>query len=1277
MITQFATWEPWRMYDERSLARYVTADAAQFIGRLPIAPLRSAATPESRQEFIRAIFEELCSQAIPYDLEPFKYDSDATQTIRAPDELLQGRGAGTCIDLVTLFCGVCLSYRLLPAVVVLDGTDEGHAIAAVCLTDDIEDLDLDGRSDGGAAFDGGGLLRDAKLLLNLVNRGSYLAIDCTYMTGEAGDFTVATDEGARYLREAAGEDPEHPLRFALDVAYVQMGPPHYGSLEMPAITPGKVLGDYLNAVMKRASALPDAFSGGGSRTLLDIYGRQSLEIVQTTDADDETDNAADDAESRIPSSSRVRASASGGRAPSPGSVPALQATSAVQSADDLVENASGGHLIIEGAPGSGKTTLLNHLAVEAAKAWLDRAPVSSLPIRLRAVTYRKYLDEPGQPGESLLTAIQKDMFTHSLPDLRAEMFARGPEPRVPKWLVLIDGLDEIPTASERKDVLNAISMLEPSSPLRFVVTTRPLPRSTRRAAPRIPVYRLHPFDGHQVRDFAFAWFPYHQAKAFLRMVDDARLQELSLNPLLLTLLASVYEATPESREARFSMSRVSLYDEFVRFLLKEGEELDGQAEEAVDRYRQRWRRRYDEDGGRAAVQIFANRRRLLEQLAILSVAHPDEDLTDAAVKFASEWKLTSGISEDEWLAREIGAILRSTGLLVSRAVGDVFLHPSFAEYLAGKRLADTFDPDTPYARALISLRQEPRWREILVFALAFWGKDVTSLLEYLMSLEERSATVGTAYDAEQSIDAMVFSALAMGDRAQVSEEFERRIARAQMAAIDNWPQNSDVVLGLNAIWNKVSGKVLGLARNPIASDATKVALLPLLMRHGHSTIARKTAEALIKRSPLPSVRLIAAKCLAELEQGDTAVRAIKTLLRHPADLDVMDAIDAATLLNRLGHPTESLDVMRTMKNELSNAGGIIEVARWIGEFGDTEEGKQTIEDAATDDPDYAIMAAQALAQIGYKKEGAEALEQAAKSYSGYMRFEAASALWELGYSGEAKQILLSAMRDPVDRPGAAETLAALGYASEAATRLMASLDAPEDPSKEMLERFASLGYEEYDLQTPVDPITASNAFALARIGYVSEARSAIKKLLENRSLIWGEVSELARWLARLGDVEEAADAMRSLLGDESIPLHRRMITTGDLADAGFAEEAFEALKRMTKQMTKDLDSEEGMHLNESARKLGHTGDQALSDLIGAVLDPLASPASVFPRMERATYHARYLQVLNSALSTLVSEEAHIGSELEMMAWYEHQYCPIELLRKAWGPPVQSQADGKV
>jgi hypothetical protein len=165
------TWDPWSQADERGLARYVIADAVQEIhlreNRLDLAQQR-----DGRCQLIQSIYNALLEKKVHYSPEKYQYKLES-QKIRTPKEILDKPGDGTCLDLTTLFCGLCLGSDLLPLIIVI----EGHALAAVSLVHGRRDWDKPSRKE--RQYFEKGLLKDVKLLCELIDNGTYLPIECT------------------------------------------------------------------------------------------------------------------------------------------------------------------------------------------------------------------------------------------------------------------------------------------------------------------------------------------------------------------------------------------------------------------------------------------------------------------------------------------------------------------------------------------------------------------------------------------------------------------------------------------------------------------------------------------------------------------------------------------------------------------------------------------------------------------------------------------------------------------------------------------------------------------------------------------------------------------------------------------------------------------------------------------------------------------------------------------------------------------------------------------
>ncbi|MET7898566.1 AAA family ATPase [Streptomyces mirabilis] len=214
---------PWPRADERGLVRYVTAQAGRWLP-LDIDRFELVGRTDHPRRVAESIYDSLRGRNIRYALEAY-HPSAALQTIRTPAEVLVSPREGTCLDLATLYCGLCLAYELLPVVIVI----EGHALAAVSTTHGLRDWNAYDRP-GRELFEAG-QLTDPDALRDLVDSEAYLAVECTGFAhsealGQWPDLPEARnrENGTLSFEQAlaAGRDQlgraDRPLKFALDVA---------------------------------------------------------------------------------------------------------------------------------------------------------------------------------------------------------------------------------------------------------------------------------------------------------------------------------------------------------------------------------------------------------------------------------------------------------------------------------------------------------------------------------------------------------------------------------------------------------------------------------------------------------------------------------------------------------------------------------------------------------------------------------------------------------------------------------------------------------------------------------------------------------------------------------------------------------------------------------------------------------------------------------------------------------------------------------------------------
>lgn len=222
-------WEPpWSRMNPRDLPAYVDDAAATYLNEKSPGwqtAHHDLAVERGRHAVVQSIYETLCGTGVHYAAPPPPRDpsDDVTQEIRLPSEVLLSVQVGTCLDLATLFCGLCTASHLLPLIVVL----EGHALVGVSLSNSSHEWDLPERSmyepDWNTELD------DVSKLTKLVDDGRYVLIECTgfaYSTslsetlpeGRLRRAGLLTFERAREAAREQLERSERPLLYAIDIA---------------------------------------------------------------------------------------------------------------------------------------------------------------------------------------------------------------------------------------------------------------------------------------------------------------------------------------------------------------------------------------------------------------------------------------------------------------------------------------------------------------------------------------------------------------------------------------------------------------------------------------------------------------------------------------------------------------------------------------------------------------------------------------------------------------------------------------------------------------------------------------------------------------------------------------------------------------------------------------------------------------------------------------------------------------------------------------------------
>ncbi len=598
------------------------------------------------------------------------------------------------------------------------------------------------------------------------------------------------------------------------------------------------------------------------------------------------------------------------RPPEPGRKPEPERKQAPESAERVLSITEaldrGGHLVLTGEPGSGKSTV-GYLYVQQLSAyWLGdgegQPPLSEplLPLRVpaRALAANRAWAE-------LLAAGTEEALGRLLSERpRPEVFAR--RALGARWLVFVDGLDEIIEPETRAQVIDAIAyQVRRGADHRLVVTTRPLPG--RELAPferaGLDTYHLQPFGPGELAEFAGAWFRAQnpvtaagRAAEFVRQVGDGRLRELVRNPLLATIAAIAHTLEPQRP---LPNSRVDLYDRFMAYLLDETPSRRDTVAEL--------RRSLRDQPERLAFAEWLRKHRteIVEQLA----AHRLES-ESPLFEAACEWVAGQGPELPEGWREDLRALLASTG--VFEQTDDVldFRHYSFAEFLAARRRAREISADFPGLDEWIERGMGLATQAFALFTFVLWGRagnELGRVFEVLLAgakdevlfagrLLAEGIEIGDRL-AAAVVDRILDALLANGARRHPWSDVEE-IGQVLVSFVPE-------TLGAPAI-----ARLRELRDAPELSEATRLECAAVLGRVADTAEAARWLESFAERASLPALH----RCVLVLKElvpdGATIGERLLVRLVAGAAADFARQLALLYLLDELGRGEAAAPLLR-------------------------------------------------------------------------------------------------------------------------------------------------------------------------------------------------------------------------------------------------------------------------------------------------------------------------------------------------------------------------------
>jgi len=383
-------------------------------------------------------------------------------------------------------------------------------------------------------------------------------------------------------------------------------------------------------------------------------------------------------------------------------------------------------LIILGDPGSGKSTLLRYMMLLLAQGSLQFCAIfpqladalPAIPLYITLATYAEAWSScmPGERSlKHFLPRYLRENYLEAYASLILQELERG------RVFVLLDGLDEIPDASLRMQIVRQVEMFTQSFPAnRFIITSRIVGYKEAPLAAEYQEYTLADFNEKQIKEFMQQWCPAYERwvkgttdneylqklatreaeKMFRSIQRKSAVKKLTVNPLLLTIVALIQRQgieLPGHRIELFDLCAMTLIDTWVKA-----------------------------KGVETSTTFSKNNLiKLLRPLAFWMHEHPtigaipEEELTEQIVKQLLARKITRHEDEASQLAEQFLGIVRGkTGILIERGKKRYgFLHLTFEEYFAAGALEIREDRED-FIKAHL---HDSRWREVILLTVGSIG----------------------------------------------------------------------------------------------------------------------------------------------------------------------------------------------------------------------------------------------------------------------------------------------------------------------------------------------------------------------------------------------------------------------------------------------------------------------------------------------------------------------------------------------------------------------------
>ncbi|MEO0517027.1 MAG: NACHT domain-containing protein [Cyanobacteria bacterium P01_A01_bin.116] len=402
-----------------------------------------------------------------------------------------------------------------------------------------------------------------------------------------------------------------------------------------------------------------------------------------------------------------------------------------------------------GPPGSGKSTLLEHMALVYARSRQrihSRNAPMLIPVLLYLRDIREIVSRPNAPSLPQLLGQQTRLADLNLSNWFASKLSKG------KCLVMLDGLDEVANHQQRIEVSKWVKeQISSFSNSHFVITSRPYGYKDMPLDGMSVTLEVQPFTLTQMKDFIHHWYLQSElmrhkekedegmrqaatsqaAELIKRIVAQPALSKLALNPLLLTMIATVHHY-----RGALPGKRVELYDEICDVLLGRRQDAKSISDSLT------------------AIQ----KKTVLQHLALQLMKKDVRgfSLSEGASLVKDRLNsITNQMNAHEFLQD----IENKSGLLVERE-RDIyeFTHKSFQEYLAATELKSLREVDF-----LVGMMHDEAWAETIRLYSA--QSDATPFIQVALN-SDRISVISLAFDCLE--EKLIVEPI-------VQERFEKRL----------------------------------------------------------------------------------------------------------------------------------------------------------------------------------------------------------------------------------------------------------------------------------------------------------------------------------------------------------------------------------------------------------------------------------------------------------------------------------------------------------------------